>query len=333
MTDSSPGPLVCSHCGTHLAPSMLACPACQTLVHSEHLKVLASQAEAAAAGGDRTGEMARWREALELLPATSRQHETVLAKIEVLARAPAAGPSAPAEGSFLKRSWGAIVAVIILLATKGKFLIGGLLKLPTLLSMMAAFGVYWTMWGWKFALGIILTTYVHEMGHVAALVRYGIKASAPMFIPGLGAYVRLHQHPATVREDARVGLAGPVWGLAAGLICYGVGRYLESNSWLAIAHVTAVINLFNLAPIWQLDGGRAFNSLSTTDRWLAVAIIAVAWFASGQGLVVLLGLVAAWQAFRKNPVPSDPGALALFGGLVLALAWMASIEVPIVGMR
>ncbi len=53
------------------------------------------------------------------------------------------------------------------------------------------------------------------MGHVAALHRYGIPASAPTFIPGLGALVRLKQHPASPKEDARVGLAGPIWGLAA----------------------------------------------------------------------------------------------------------------------
>ena len=323
-------PSACQECNTQLAPGMLACPGCQALVYSGRLKELASNAEAAGRAGDRAGEMGAWRETLDLLPPTSRQHQAVAQKIEQLSKiSETARPGAPTGGSFLKRSWGALVAGVVLLLTKGKFLLTGLLKLPTLFSMLAAFGVYWTIWGWKFALGVVLSIYVHEMGHVAALVRYGIKASAPMFIPGFGAYVRLHQHPATVREDARVGLAGPLWGLAAGLACYGVGVALHSSSWLAIAHVTAIINLFNLLPIWQLDGGRAFNSFSTRDRWLATAIIAVAWFASNQGLLLLIGLVAGWQAFRKNNVESDPGALALFGTLVLVLAWLATIPVPL----
>lgn len=321
--------LVCASCGTQVAPSLRACPACQTLLHSERLKELAQQAEQAAGAGDRATEMARWRETLDLLPPESRQHQAIAEKLEQLARTPEAKAQAPREGSWLKRSWGAIAAVVILVLTKGKFLLGGLTKLPTLFTMLAAFGVYWSIWGWAFALGVVVTTYIHEMGHVAALVRFGFKASAPMFVPGFGAFVRMQQHPANAREDARIGLAGPLWGFFAGLACYLVGRWLASPSWLAIAHITAVINVFNLLPIWQLDGGRAFSSFSTNDRWIATAILAVAWYASGQGILALIALVAGWQAFRKNAVPSDPGALAVFGGLVLALAWLMSIDVPL----
>ncbi len=36
---------------------------------------------------------------------------------------------------------------------------------------------------------------------------------APMFLPGFGAVVRMQQYPVDAREDARVGLAGPIWGL------------------------------------------------------------------------------------------------------------------------
>src|SRR6266581_3932628 len=39
-----------------------------------------------------------------------------------------------------------------------------------------------------------------------------------MFIPGVGAVVRLKQYPADRREDARVGLAGPIWGLGAAVV-------------------------------------------------------------------------------------------------------------------
>src|SRR5678816_1406719 len=46
------------------------------------------------------------------------------------------------------------------------------------LSMLLAFGVYWTAWGMWFALGLVLSIYVHEMGHVVALRRYGIAATA-----------------------------------------------------------------------------------------------------------------------------------------------------------
>src|SRR4029079_13484890 len=92
----------------------------------------------------------------------------------------------------------------------------------TVLSMLLSLGVYWTAWGWKFALGIVLSIYVHEMGHVIVLGRYGFRATAPMFIPGLGALVRLRQHVVNPREDAEIGLAGPIYGLGAALVALGL---------------------------------------------------------------------------------------------------------------
>jgi Zn-dependent protease len=273
--------------------------------------------------------MGYWNQALELLPPDSRQHQIIVQKIKDLERQPRTGPATGPKRSWLTRSWGAVVALGLLVITKGKLLLAGLLKAPTLFSLLASLGVYWALWGWKFAAGLIATTYVHEMGHVAALVRYGIKAEAPMFVPGLGAFVRLRQHLPTAAQEARVGLAGPVWGLGAGLACYGVGRWLGSGSWLAIAQFTGFINLFNLIPFWQLDGGRAFRALSRSQRWIAVAIVLVTWYFRHEGMLALIGIVAAMQALAQGP-PEEPdnGALALYAGLVVALGWLTSIPVP-----
>src|SRR6185295_6272463 len=124
--------------------------------------------------------------------------------------------------------------VVLFLLGKGKILLAGLLKAPTFLSMALALGVYATAFGWKFALGLVVSIYVHEMGHVVWLRRYGIPATAPMFVPGLGAFVRLNQRPATVGEDARVGLAGPVWGAAAAIGALAAGVGFESPLLVAI---------------------------------------------------------------------------------------------------
>ena len=123
--------------------------------------------------------------------------------------------------------------------TKAKFVLLGLTKLNTLLSMMAFFAVYWTMFGWKFALGFVLAIYIHEMGHVVALRKYGIAASAPMFVPFLGAFVRMRQYPANVGQDARVGLAGPIWGLGASVVAWLGALITGQPIWYAIAHTSA----------------------------------------------------------------------------------------------
>src|ERR1700675_697281 len=114
-----------------------------------------------------------------------------------LALPPAPTPP-PADGAKKKLGViGTIGALLLkfktvglLILTKGKLVLLGLTKLNTLLSMLVSIGFYWALYGWRFGLGFVLSIYVHEMGHVLALARYGIPASPPMFIPGFGAFVR-----------------------------------------------------------------------------------------------------------------------------------------------
>jgi len=175
----------------------------------------------------------------------------------------------------------------------------------------------------------VLSIYVHEMGHVQALQRYGIKATAPMFIPGVGAVVRLKQYPADRREDARVGLAGPIWGLGAAAVAYGVYRATGSAIWGAIAHFGAWVNLFNLLPVWQLDEGRGFRALTRSQRWIAAALIGSVWLLTGKGLLVLLGIAAAASAgFAEAADQPDPTILVQYGLLVIVLSLLSRSAVP-----
>lgn len=276
--------------------------------------------------------LAAWREALDLLPADSKQHETIAATVLNLSKQvdglPSANPERPAQGRKVAQG-AAGVGVIAALLGKAKLLILGLTKASTFLSMLAFAGVYWTMWGWQFALGVAVSIYIHEMGHVYALQRFGLKASPPMFIPGFGAIVRLKQYPADPSEDARVGLAGPLWGLAAALIAYGIYQLTAAPIWAALAQLGAFINLFNLIPVWQLDGARGLRALSRTQHWLAVAVIGMMWAVTSEGLLVLLLLTAAYAAWRtKSDGEGDLTAWWQYAGLVAVLSLMTRISVP-----
>ena len=152
--------------------------------------------------------------------------------------------------------------------------------------MFAFFGVYWSLYGWPLALGLVVSIYIHEMGHVAMLRRLGIAAGAPLFIPGVGALVMLKQHIDDPITDAKIGLAGPVWGLGAALAALGVYAVDGTPIWLAIAQLTGFLNLFNLIPVWQLDGSRGFHALSRMERWIVVAAIAAALCADGAATAV-----------------------------------------------
>ena len=347
-------PGACPQCGSHLAPSLLVCPGCRRLVHAEHLSALAADAQAAADAGDTLGALQRWRRALELLPPKSRQHQTITQTVIALSRqvdastasaGGAAAPHAPDAGGrrhtspVLKAAAAAggaallvwkfkFIAVAVL--SKLKLLISGLSSGGTVVTMLLSLGVYWTAWGWKFALGLVLSIYIHEMGHVAALRRYGMNATAPMFIPGLGALIRLRQHPADAREDARIGLAGPVWGLATAAVAWGVSLAMGWPSWAAVAKVGAWINLFNLLPLGSLDGGRGFRALSTRQRWLVVLAILGTWYFSHEGLLALIALVAIlYAAGGADHSSGDNTAFVTFIVLIILLTALSGIPVPV----
>jgi Zn-dependent protease len=339
-------------CGTQLPAQLLSCPSCGRLPHAERLKELVADAERARERGDLRAQSASLRSALELLPEDSRQYRVIQKSVEEISERIDAGlPRGPTETSeapppdageprhrLLKVGAAAgLVAmlfwkfkfILVFLATKAKLLLLGLSKSTTLFTMLLSLGVYWAAWGWKFGLGVVLSIYVHEMGHVAELRKFGIRATAPMFLPGLGAMVRLHQYPQTAREDARVGLAGPIWGLGASVATLALYYATQLPIIAAIAAVSAWINLFNLLPVWQLDGARGFRSLSRPQRWIALAVIAASWIPTQEGLLVLLGIGAAFQCFAKGaPTDGDLRGLLSYAGLVIGLALLSGIPVP-----
>ncbi len=343
----APPPTVCPNCNTALAPGLLSCPGCQRLLHADTLKQVAADAQEAEAQGRQVEALGLWRSALELLPVKSRQYASVSDKVSTLSenidthpdltdqggRRAAARPvwvrSGLALGGLGLLLW-KFKFVVAFVATKGKLLLMGLTKASTLFSMLLSFGLYWTVWGWRFALGLVLSIYVHEMGHIAALRRFGIRASAPAFIPGLGAFIRMKQHPTGPVEDARVGLAGPIWGLVAAAATYGLFLATGWAGLSAIARVAAWINLFNLLPISPLDGGRGFRAMNTRQRWSAVAGLGVMWFYTGEGLLILLLLAALFRAFGKQaPEGGDDKTLLQYTVLVVLLSVMCTIEVPL----
>jgi Zn-dependent protease len=361
-------------CGTQIARGLLVCPACGALVFAGRLRQLASEAEGSAAIGNASRALELWREALTLLPPQTRQHEAIVGKIEQLSRhvesvgfstadrvsdvsplsqAPdprvsASRPTWRETEPAKKKSRGAIwavlatvgllawkfKAVLAFILTKGKFLLLGLTKSSTFFSMFLSMGAYWALFGWKFAVGLVVSIYIHEMGHVFALNRYGIKATPPMFIPGLGAMIRLKQYPTLPREEAIVGLGGPLWGLGAAIGAYLVYLATGWAAWGAIAQVGAWINLFNLLPVWQLDGAHAFKALVRWQRLTVAAMFLAAWVTGSllerpDGLLVLLALVAAGVALMTRPASKgDNQVLAYFAVLIAALSALTMIHVP-----
>lgn len=339
MTTVSPptASVPCPGCGTALALTQLSCPACQRLVHTDRLSALAGSAQQAEAAQQWSEALRLWREALELLPPQTQQFETVARKVEALSHRVDEGVAAPRPK--WTKALGPLAPLLLLLwkfkglallaLSKGKLLLFGLTKLSTLSTMLLSLGAYWLLYGWPFAVGLVLSIYVHEMGHISVLRKFGIRATAPMFIPLLGAVVGLRQHHFTPREDARIGLGGPTWGMVGAIVTFAAYALTQNPMLAAVGHVAAWINLFNLLPIWQLDGGRAMHALSRAQRGLLLVAILVLWAVTHEGFLVLLAGVTTYRLFSRDwPEEGDWKTVIQFVGLLVGLSLLLAIPAP-----
>jgi Zn-dependent protease len=313
-------------------------------VYGEELQNISIAAREAAAQDNLSEELRLWRSALDLLPPQSKQYAAIQSRVlelsrHVDARTPAKhehhapkwlkalGPLAP----ILLILWKFKFAVVALLS-KGKLLLFGLTKVSTFSTMLLSIGAYWTIFGWWFAVGLVLAIYVHEMGHVYALRQFGFAASAPTFVPFLGAFVRMKQHPVSASEDARVGLAGPIWGTAAAIGVFAVYFVTGHGVLAAIAHFAAWLNLFNLLPVWQLDGGRGMRALDRTQRIILVCVMLGTWALFREGFLLVLAALAGYRLATKDwPAVGDSKALLQFCALIVVLGALMVIPVPIAG--
>ena len=196
-----------------------------------------------------------------------------------------------------------LLAVIGLLALKwGK---AALLLLPkakvltTSATMLVSIAAYALIWGWKFAVGFVLLLLVHEMGHVIQLRREGIEASAPMFIPFLGAAVMAKSLGDDATAEARVGLAGPILGTLGCFALLPIAIATGNDFWYALVFTGLFLNLFNLLPVVPLDGGRAMAALSPWMWFVGLAAMAVLTFAFPNPIIILILLLAGFETYRR----------------------------------
>src|SRR4051794_27497880 len=124
-------------------------------------------------------------------------------------------PQPAGRPTLIKRIGTVIAAAAIAIVKLGAKLKGLLLLLPkvkilsTSATMLVSVAAYSLIWGWQFALGFVLLLLVHEMGHVIQLRREGVPASAPLFIPFLGAVVGMKQAPKDAATEPSTGPASP----------------------------------------------------------------------------------------------------------------------------
>ena len=233
---------------------------------------------------------------------------------------------------------------------RGLLVRGGLLALAaakagkiglTAGTMILSIAAYSLVFGWPYAIGFVLLIFLHEMGHFLAARQRGLNVGAPTFIPFVGAWIMLKDLPHNAETEAYVGLAGPVAGTVASIICFGLAMTLHSNLLLALSYAGLFLNLFNLVPVSPFDGGRITAVLSPRI-WLIGAPILLGLFVWQRNpLLIVMLIMAAPQvmtAFRYDPhAPQNAAYYAtslniklIYGGIYLGLVGflaLASFEV------
>lgn len=213
---------------------------------------------------------------------------------------------------------------------KGAFLVlKGSKFLTTSASILVSIAAYWTIWGLPFALGFVALLFVHEIGHGLQMRREGIRTSPIVFVPFLGAVIGMKDLPKDAAMEGRVGLAGPVLGTVGALACLVPYALTGDDFWRALAFIGFFLNLFNLAPVTPLDGGRAMAALAPWMWFVGLGLVFLLVFLTPSPVLILIALFGAFDVYGRWKRRGEPGGKdyyrvprsqkALIGGTYLVL--------------
>ncbi|PYI87293.1 MAG: site-2 protease family protein [Verrucomicrobia bacterium] len=261
-------------------------------------------------------------------------HEPAPPRIAPPLPPPRLQPQPSAGGKWKKIFWPVIALGALLAKFKGLLL--PFLKffkfIPVILktggTMLLSIWAYSLYWGWQYAVGFVLLILVHECGHLLAAKRLGLKVGAPVFIPFMGAIIALKEAPKNAWIEAQVGIGGPLLGTVGAVACYGTFLLTDNPLFMALAYTGFFLNLFNLAPVGFLDGGRIVTALSPWLWIIGMAIVVfllITHFNFILLLIVLFSLPRLFSLFRKKTEEElryfevTPAQRWLIGGLYFGL--------------
>jgi len=227
---------------------------------------------------------------------------------------------------------GGLVAALAAAWAYGKYVILLAFKVPALATVGSALisvGAY-AIWGgpW-FAIGLVLMIFVHEMGHVVEIRRQGMVATAPIFIPFVGAAIFQRSHPTDSIKQAQIGFAGPLagtLGATAALVLY------QSTHWevlLGWAYIGFFINLFNLIPFAMLDGGWILAPVSKWVQVVGLAVLVGLFLAQLVSPIViilfLIGIPMVFQRFRNPALDAQLTSGPATKRYAIGAAWLGLV--------
>ncbi len=237
-------------------------------------------------------------------------------------------------GDLVRKLFAPVIALGFLIIKFG----GLLLKLKVVTtgaSMLVSIAAYTWIWGLPFAVGFVVLIFVHEIGHVLELRRQGVPASAPLFIPFLGAVIGMKELPDDAWKEAQVALAGPIVGSAGAAAFWIAGEATGSELLVALAFVGFFLNLFNLIPIVPLDGGRAVGALHPAFWFVGLVMmvgLVVVSFNPLLLLIVVLGGLDLWRRWKERGQAADYYRLPTWQRATVGIVYLGLAAVLAIAM-
>lgn len=120
-----------------------------------------------------------------------------------------------------------------------------------------------------FALALLISIFVHEMGHVLMAQAHGYKAQA-ITLMMLGGVSQIEEIPEKPWDELKVALIGPFVSLAIAGILFEIRILSDSPDidffcyW--IGQTNLVLGIFNLIPAFPTDGGRVLRSVFSMSQ-------------------------------------------------------------------
>lgn len=156
------------------------------------------------------------------------------------------------------------------------------------LSAISFMVLFVVLFGWGFwfsceaAAVLMPVIYVHEYGHVWAMKKCGMTVTGVFFIPFMGAATfsedntDINQTPSHTAQ-AFTYIMGPVAGLVLAAVAAGAYLLTGLQIFANVVIWSAILNIFNLAPLMPLDGGGVVKAISSSIRpWLGLGLMSAA---------------------------------------------------------
>lgn len=245
-------------------------------------------------------------------------------------------PSAPSSNRGILGWLGSAALAVWAVVKYGLIFVAKVPALATLLTAVISVGAYSLLFPWQTAIGVVVMILIHEMGHVVELRRQGVAATAPIFIPFLGAAIFNRTQAKSPLQQAQIGIAGPIAGTLGAIASLALYSVTHEPLYAVWAYWGFWLNLFNLIPFAMLDGGWILAPVSKWVQIAGLALLVILFFAGIVNplviIVVVLGLPMVMRRFREPAYDAYLTHEPLAGRAVIATAWLGLVVVLGIGL-